>query len=52
MLDEVGRRIDHPGQEEHRFGEGIALEHLIFMLMARIGEFEGQSADVGLIEDR
>ena len=42
----VGRGVDHAGQEQHPVGQGMALEHLVLVLVARLGQRDRQRAHV------
>ncbi len=52
VLDEIGRAVDHTGNEDGVTGRRIILDRAIFVLMSRVGEFDAECPDIGLIEDR
>ena len=52
MLDEIAGGFDHAGQQHHMRGQRMFLERGIFMRMARIGELNGQRADIRGVERR
>src|ERR1019366_2495982 len=52
VFDVVGLGIDDAGDQAHVIGKREFLEAAIFVLMARVGGFQNESADVGAVEQR
>ena len=52
MLDEVALGIDYPGDDGHLRRRRVRLERRSLVLAPRIGEFEPDGANFGLIERR
>src|SRR5262245_54182625 len=52
MLDDVRRRVDDAGQEQHVARERMLAERLQFVLMARARERQRERADLGPVDDR
>ena len=52
VLDEIGEVVDHPGGDDLVVGKPMLRQHLVFVLVARVGEGQHVAADIGLQEDR
>jgi hypothetical protein len=52
VLDEIAFRVDHPRQQDHVVGQFVSVQRPRFVLTARIGEFDTESTDGGLVQNR
>src|SRR5262245_6697570 len=52
MLDDVGRRVDDAGQEQHIAWEWMLAERRELVLVARARERQRERANLGLVDDR
>src|SRR3989475_1949474 len=52
MLDEVRGRVDDPGQEQHRVGQGVPPEHLVLVRVTGIRQLERERPDPRPIDER
>jgi hypothetical protein len=52
VLDVVGGRVDHPGEDQHGVRRRYPLEDLDLVLVARVGQGQRQSAHPGAVEQR
>ena len=48
VLDKIGQVVDDPGGNDLVVGEAVLFEHLVFVLMARVGERQHDPADIRL----
>ena len=52
VLDEVGGGVDHAGDQQPVLGQGIGAQRRVLVLVAGVGELDGERAGVRLVEDR
>ena len=52
MLDEIAGGFHHARDQQHVFRQRMFLQRIVFVGMARVGEFDRQRADLRLIERR
>ena len=52
VLDEIGQRIDHAGDDDLIIVERQILQTAVLVRMARIGERQHEAADLGLTDGR
>ena len=52
MLDEVGQRIDHAGDDHWSSASGSVLQAAVLVRVARVGERQHEAADLRLLDGR
>jgi hypothetical protein len=52
VLNEIALAIDHARQQDHVVGKPVAAQGRRLVLATRIGEFDAQAPNIGLIEHR